>query len=322
MLLKALHSRDIVRLRRRNCSARQHAASRVRPSPDAARPPSRRPARRPRKMAGDPVLRGRRPEIGSATAVATGGDPGRRGAPGLASGSIDSRGRRARFHNSWLGRSTPAARSASDSIDAGALICLLHSTPRAFHASSHFRAPTFPHLDAFCSIAFLGRAHEPRVLCVCCCFKVERDEFAMQFLPARGATVHPMPATPGPAHSKSVQLSSARGNCRSGYRRERPNREAAAAWRRRPPPLTSFGATRAARSDVSAPTPWLTRPGLSRATPFNVARPDAPSPHVAQPEYTGRNGRRNLLGRCDTMPSRSNPSQPCLLYTSPSPRDS
>ena len=35
----------------------------------------------------------------------------------------------------------------SDSIDAGALICLLHSTPRAFHASSHFRAPTFPHLD-------------------------------------------------------------------------------------------------------------------------------------------------------------------------------
>ena len=76
-----------------------------------------------------------------------------------------------------------------------------------------------------------------------------------------------------------------------------------------PPPLTCFDSTRGAIADVSTPTPWRTRPGRSRATPFEVARPDAPSPHVAQPEYTGRNGRRNL-GRCDTMPSRSNPSQP------------
>ena len=127
-------------------------------------------------------------------------------------------------------------------------------------------------------------------------------------VPKEMVRTQPQPST-HKQFSSVLKFSSARGNCRSGYRRERPNREAAAAWRR-PPPLTSFGSTRAASSDVSAPTPWRTRPGRSRATPFEVARPDAPSPQVAQPEYTGRIGRRILLGRCDTMPSRSNPSQP------------
>ena len=45
-----------------------------------------------------------------------------------------------------------------------------------------------------------------------------------------------------------------------------------------PPPLTCFDSTRAAIADVSTPTPWRTRPGLSRATPFNAARLDAPLP--------------------------------------------
>ena len=146
-----------------------------------------------------------------------------------------------------------------------------------------------------------------------CVLKWRESNSQCNFSPRAGRRFTPCRLRPAPRTHKQfssvLKFSSARGNCRSGYRRERPNREAAAAWRR-PPPLTSFGATRAARSDVSAPTPWLTRPGLSRATPFNVARPDAPSPHVSQPEYTGRNGRRKLLGRCDTMPSRSNPSQP------------
>ena len=39
--------------------------------------------------------------------------------------------------------------------------------------------------------------------------------------------------------------------------------------------MTCFDSTRAAIADVSTPTPWRTRPGLSRATPFNAARLDA-----------------------------------------------
>ena len=31
-------------------------------------------------------------------------------------------------------------------------------------------------------------------------------------------------------------------------------------------------------ADVRTPTPWWTRPGLSRATPFNVAPLNAPLP--------------------------------------------
>ena len=33
-------------------------------------------------------------------------------------------------------------------------------------------------------------------------------------------------------------------------------------------------------ADVRTPTPWRTRPGLSRATPFNAARLDAPPPSL------------------------------------------
>ena len=59
-------------------------------------------------------------------------------------------------------------------------------------------------------------------------------------------------------------------------------------------------------ADVRTPTPWQTRPGLSRATPFNAARLDAPLPLSPLPPPRFLPGSR-LGSLCDGPSARCRP---------------
>ena len=136
-----------------------------------------------------------------------------------------------------------------------------------------------------------------------------KQHLSHQFLPTRGATVHPMPATSRPAHAhirtvqviSSVQFSSGQSRIPT-VTAEWPGCRCLA----EPPPLTCFDSTRAAIADVSTPTPWRTRPGLSRATPFNAARLDAPLPLSPLPPPRFLPGSR-LGSLCDGPSARCRP---------------
>ena len=138
--------------------------------------------------------------------------------------------------------------------------------------------------------------------------------FCYILLPARGATAHPVPATSRPAHAHvrtvhvSVQFSSGQSRIPT-VTAEWPGCRCLA----EPPPLTCFDSTRAAIADVSTPTPWLTRPGLSRATPFNAARLDAPLPLSPLPLSPRRRG----LAEVSTPGSR--PQLVCIYTVRPAP---